>query len=138
MKKQITILAGLATLLTGCFPVTPLKPGAATIKVTPAPVPASCRYVNPVIANDINGKTQMYSSLHRLQRNEVNILKNQALKLGANVVQITSHQTTYVTNNNGSRVDTHRLVGKAYICSPQVANNLPAGILPESDVEVTK
>lgn len=92
-------------------------------------------------------KTDIYGPSHQdMQTMQVNMLKNQAVKLGANVISITNHQTKYFHHSEyiiseakvQSELDVHAMSGKAYRCSPGLLNQLtqknPSNI---SDVRLT-
>lgn len=120
-------------LLAGCSTVA-LKPGAETVKVINVPAPKSCQFLGGVVNEDVNGATQSYTSHEHLQIDQLNTLKNKALALGANVIVLTDHQTTYAQRNalrekyQGAPtitvVDTHRMAGEAYHCNSQVIDRL--------------
>ncbi len=136
MKKlnYFFILANCTILVIGCTSIQPLQPGAEKVLITSNTVPRNCHYIGQVSDNDDNGSTQIYSSHQHLQADEINRLKNKALKLDANVVMLTSHQTSYVATIDGrKRVDTHRMSGKAYFCPTNTLNDIKEGNL--SDVK---
>lgn len=117
MKKPISLLifTGFAAFIGGC--VTSLHPGAANIIVTTQPVPSSCSNLGIVASDSRNGSTHMYTSHQNIETSQINVLKNIALDLGANVVVITHHFTTYQYVHRGyTRVDIHAMSGNAYSC----------------------
>ncbi len=142
MKRNATLksamLIFLILSLSGCASV-PLNPGAENVVFTTAIVPPSCQFLRQVWSFDTNGYTTAYTSHVNLQAMEINTLKNKAYKLGANVVVLTSHLTTYIpqrpSRQNYARVDSHSLVGSAYLCPSNVFSTLPnvdaAAILDE-------
>lgn len=121
------------SMLAGCSTVA-LKPGAETIKVINAPAPKSCQFLGKVANEDVNGATQSYTSHEHLQIDQLTTLKNKAFTLGANVIVLTDHQTTYAQRNalrekyqgapKLSVVDTHRMEGLAYHCDSPVFEKL--------------
>lgn len=139
MKKSrfytLILIGTLAGLATGCASTTkPLQPGAENIVITNVPAPKSCEYVGQVSAADVNGSTQSYTSHRHLQVDQLNTLRNQALSLGANVVVLSQHQTTYdqVSVNREkfqgaakvTVVDKHIMAGNAYLCNADTLNKL--------------
>lgn len=125
MKKSVNLLViiNCAIVISGC--TSALAPGAEKVLLTTQPVLDNCHYVGQVSARDINGATQMYTSHQHLQMDQMNHLKNQALTLGANLVVVTDHQTTYVKARHiEKRVDTHAMTGNAYICPANTLNKI--------------
>ncbi|QLH42415.1 MAG: DUF4156 domain-containing protein [Coxiellaceae bacterium] len=93
--------------------------------MTTQTAPKSCSYVGQVSAYDVNGSTQMYTSHKNLQADQINVMKNQALKLGANVIVVGVHQTTYMKRREGTLlVDTHNMSGNAYVCPANALNRI--------------
>lgn len=124
MKKSIALLTiiGVNSFMAGCTSAGSLQPGADKIVMATQSVPKSCRYLRQVSSSDINGSTQMYTSHKHLQADEINAMRNQALKLGANVVVVTDHRTTYVKRRSGTLVDVHEMSGNAYACPANALN----------------
>jgi hypothetical protein len=116
----------IAGTVTGCASV-PLDPGAENVKVVNGSVPKSCKVLGAVNSQDINGATVSVTSHENLMQMQLNSIRNQANKLGANLVLLTKHQTTYgynsvdygPTNNehNSNNVNTHEMNGQAYQCN---------------------
>lgn len=125
MKQKLLIgfLGMTAVGLVGCSTVAP-QPGADTIKVTQRAVPTGCQFMGNLSNEDTNGATHSYTSHAHLEVDQLNTLKNDALKRGANVLMLTQHQTTYVNqrqSDNGrmpafTGVGTHAMAAKAYRC----------------------
>jgi hypothetical protein len=126
-------------LLSGCASFVALKPGAEKVIFTTSTVPQSCRLLGQISSADKNGVSTSYTSHANLQTMEINTLKNKAVSLGANVVMLTHHQTTYEESGLSlsqrvpknirdipryPRVDIHQLVGSAYVCSPSVLSSV--------------
>lgn len=143
---SLAIAIGSVVFVAGCVSNKPLQSGAEAIRVTTQTVPTSCQYVGTVSAGDSNGSSQMFNSHEHLLTDEMNTLKNQALPLGANVIVMTNHQTTYYASPSsqspsvGARkmgsstepmLNRHALAGKAYRCDSAIANRLTSSILEE-------
>ncbi len=139
MKKThfytLILIGTLAGLATGCASTTkPLQSGAENVVITNVPAPKSCEYVGHVSATDTNGSTQSYTSHRHLQVDQLNTLRNQALSLGANVVVLSQHETTYAQVNAAREkyqgaakvtvVDKHIMSGNAYLCHADTLNTL--------------
>lgn len=87
---------GFAFLLIGCA-VASLKPGAEKITLSTEPAPKSCKFLTSLTGKH---KSQFQSAM--------NDIRNQALDLGANYVQMENKQ------NDGSHIT---VIGNAYHCS---------------------
>lgn len=137
-KLKLAMCSFLVMSLYGCASV-PLNPGAENVVFTTAIVPPSCQFLRQVWSYDTNGYTTAYTSHVNLQAMEINTLKNKAYKLGANVVVLTSHLTTYAHQRSSQEsyplVYSQSLVGGAYLCPSNVLSTLPnvdaAAILDE-------
>jgi hypothetical protein len=137
VKISLATVGFLSLLLSGCASFVALKPGAEKVIFTTSTLPQTCRLLGQVSSGDKNGVSTNYISHANLQAIEINTLKNKAVSLGANVVVLTHHQTTYAERGlpedvpkflrntpKYMRVDVHLLVGKAYICPSKVLTTL--------------
>lgn len=79
-------------------------------------------------------KNDIYGPSHQtVQDAQLNQLRNQAVRLGANVVYVTSHKTKYYEHPeyiiaDGKmqwELDSHSIQGVAYMCSKNVYSQLP-------------
>jgi hypothetical protein len=119
---RLGVMAGFMGILSGCTSVT-LQPGAERVRVTSIPLAKDCQLLGTVSSEDINGEPAFtaHSTVHAyMQSNEIKDLKNQALKLGANVVLVTQHDFMDFTmpHQNTNVVEKkHHMVGNAYRCS---------------------
>jgi hypothetical protein len=138
ISTAIFLLTGL---LTSCASTVQLEPGAENVKVMTGAIPKSCQLRGNVGVS----QTDIYGPTHKSKQNEqINTLRNQAARMGANVVSITSHQTTYyahpeyiISEGKAQReLGAHAMNGKAYRCSPQVVNQLSQKTYPLSDVRL--
>lgn len=128
MKQHFYILAlgAIGLSLFSCSEITPLKTGAKDVVITSTSSLPHCKALGNVKVNDVNGNTIDYTSHKNLDQEAANSLRNDALKLGGNVVVITGHDTTYSSEN---QVDSHEVDGKVYSCP---TNELPKWItIPE-------
>jgi hypothetical protein len=108
------IIAGFMGFLSGCTFVT-LQPGAERVHVTSTPIAKNCLLVGTISSENISAA----SSHAYMQSNEIKDLKNQALKLGANMVVLTQHDFRDFTvphMNNAQITTKHLMVGNAYRC----------------------
>lgn len=131
MKKRFLSMSVilLAGLMTGCASTVQPEPGAENVKVMTGAVPKSCQFRGNVGV----GQTEIYGPSHKAKQEEqINTLRNQAMRLEANVVSITSHRTKYYHHPEyiipeGKmqwELDAHAMSGKAYRCSSQIVNQL--------------
>lgn len=99
------------------------------IKVTTGAAPRSCQFRGNVGV----GQTDIYGPTHKQKENEqLNSLKHQANRLGANVIVLKSHQTRYyahpeyiISEGRAQReLGAHAMNGKAYRCSYGVLSKI--------------
>lgn len=138
MKKQslpfLFCCVGLA--LSSCA-VTHLKPGAENVFVTDgAHAPTDCKELGQVIAYDTNGSSVTYTSHERLQKYQLDTLRNKTVGLGGNVLSITNDQTTYADSHDKEPdlVDTHLMQGNVYRCSAAALKHIVTTDKPDSDL----
>lgn len=146
MKKRY--LAGLVLLetllLTSCASVAPLSPAAERVQIFSGDtVPKVCQLKGSVAIQESN----IYGPSHlSVQERQINALKEQAAKLGANTALITKHNTKYYPRpeyliSEGKAVkelDAHAMSGKAYRCPSQVQARLShSKAVAISDVQTT-
>lgn len=112
--KTILALASLATLM-GCA-ATAVLPGAQRVEiVNETPDRGKCRFIAEVVGSQGNWITGDITSNKNLMIGARNELRNEAFKLGGNVVYI---QDMKNTNAHGSLGTTNTTaVGKAYTCT---------------------
>ncbi|MCD6048338.1 MAG: hypothetical protein K0S08_1985 [Gammaproteobacteria bacterium] len=117
----LTLLAGL----TGCTSLTSINPGADKIVITKQAAPSACQYLGSLRSDDINGVTYAYASDDDMDKREVIELKNQAQKLGANLIAVTHETESYSKNKEGQPATLNQqfTTGEAYRC--------PVKILPK-------
>lgn len=112
-------MMAVAIMLAGCSSISTLEPGAEHVRVGRGPVPKGCQ-----LRGNVSSSSEYIplSSHKSVMEGQLNSLKNQALKLGANLVIVTGHQTDYYSDiivstaeiNRG--IDTHAMTGQAYLC----------------------
>jgi hypothetical protein len=111
----LLLVTGVAMGLAGCASSTsvPVASAAANIQVTTTPPPAmsSCRYVGQVLSQNVTGSPQHPLTL---DPGEINVIKNAAAQLGANVVVVSPYNTTSATVNGRN---THNVLADAYSCA---------------------
>lgn len=148
-KVQLFYKPLIACLLSGLLgacvsAITPMNPGAENIKVSTAAAPkVDCQFLGKIGSSHENGRDQSYTSHENLQADELNIMRNQALNLGANLMVITEHKTIYgkqivaKENFQGAAqvkiVDWHSMAGNAYRCSAAALNR----IVPATPAELS-
>ena len=112
--KPILALASLATLM-GCA-ATATLPGAQNVEiVSEAPDRSKCRFIAEVVGSQGNWITGDITSNKNLIIGARNELRNEAHKLGGNVVYIQEMKNTNAHKSLGTTNTT--AVGKAYACA---------------------
>ncbi len=110
-------LFSLAGMLTSCSN-TVLNPNAERVAVVTA-VPKNCQFRGNV---DSGTSHQRISSHENIHRDQTNIMKNQAVQLGANTIYIVSHKIDYYSNyivssgDSVREIQSHQMSGRAYYC----------------------
>lgn len=129
LMKRILTLSAAAALLASCASI-PLDPQAARIIASPNPAPKSCKYLGQIVGNQGNFFTGDFTSNRNLEEGAMHDLKNQAVKIGANYIQLVTnragvtgsmHGTTgyngYVSGHSTQTNVTN--LGNAYKCAPK-------------------
>ena len=123
----------ISCFLVGCGPRT-LNMGAENIHLYDSRNMKSCKFVGDIVNPSVHADLYLSSSVEDLQKDDINFLKNEGAKLGANVVVLVSHasyetklklyggkaaqQPRFITINE------HSIIGKAYNC--------PSGLVPNT------
>lgn len=123
--KIIFLLATTITL-TSCASVS-LEPQAQNVHIAVGSVPKGCN-----LRGDVDGVTNNapMASHESTEITQSTVLRNQAAKLGANVIFVTTHKTVLypqfiVTLGDWiPALDTHTVDGKAYYCSSSALNQM--------------
>jgi hypothetical protein len=128
--KDMKILFILFVLLTtgfivGCGPRN-LEAGAENINVMPykAFIPKNCKFLGQISGTNVHANMDLTSSQQNLALDHINFLKNEAKRLGANVVlfdqpQLIDKPIFLGKSSHRMIVTTHNILGSAYICPPQ-------------------
>lgn len=132
----------LSGTLMSCSTIT-LGPQAQNVQIAVGSVPKGC-----VLRGDVDGVTHNapMASHESMEITQSTVLRNQAAKLGANVIFVTTHKTVYYPQFIVSlgdwvpALDTHTVDGKAYYCSSNALNQMKhKGLSHVSEVEtITK
>jgi Domain of unknown function (DUF4156) len=109
-------------LVAGCSPV-PLSPEARQVRIVTSD-PSGCQYLGEVTGNQGNSFTGGFTSNADLETGARNDMKNQALRLGANTIQLLSTRAGQTGNmsmakgSGGGSVEQTNVtyVGGAYRC----------------------
>jgi hypothetical protein len=115
-SSQWIILIISIGLLTGCES---LLPGTENIQLTKFHPPSSCQFRGDVDSGVAKARLVSHQKIEEMQ---IVTLKNQALKLGGNVIEIPQHETTYYLPYVPPRfpltpeLKTHRMQGRTYHC----------------------
>lgn len=127
-------------LLAGCVAAKQPEPSRDTVKIIAGGVYKNCHLQGKVSISEEN----IYGPSHRVvQEKQLDQLRSQAVKLGANVINITSHKTKYYEHPeyiiaDGKfqwELDAHAISGLAYRCPTDALRNInSAGSKKISDV----
>ena len=112
--KLITILV-LPILVNGCAATQVLKEARSVELVNEKPNTSKCKFVGEIVGSQGNWFTGDLTSNKDLVIGARNELRNEAYKLGANVVYIQDMKNTNAWGSAGTTNTT--AVGKAYKCS---------------------
>ncbi|MHB1948630.1 MAG: DUF4156 domain-containing protein [Gammaproteobacteria bacterium] len=107
-----------------------LEPGAENIGVIPdhhAQIPSGCKFLGKISGNNIHSEN-VFISQKALEQDDINFLKNESNKLGANVVTFNQHQVIVTEHQSYQpkhqlrkyNVTTHNVEGNAYLCPRDV------------------
>lgn len=134
--KKLGFLFSLSGIIAGCATAS-FAPGTESVNIAIGSAPKNCQ-----LRGDVNsGIARAPIASHiDVQKSQLTLLKSQAAKMGANVVFVTTHRTTYYphflvsTGSIESELDTHHMSGKAYLCSSDTLNQLNKNTSKVSDV----
>ena len=119
----------ISVFLVGCAPRT-LNAGAQNVHLYDYLAPKSCKFMGDIVNSNVHGDLYLGSSVADLQKDDVNFLKNEGAKLGANVVVLVSHESYGIEKKRLGKhpstitINEHSVMGRAYYCS--------SGLMPES------
>lgn len=128
MKKKFFLGFLLAGFIVSSASAIPVE-SRGSIKVTTGTVPKGCQFRGNVSI----GQTDIYGPSHKeKEKEQLNNLRHQASRLGANVVVLRSHQTRYyahpeyiISEGRAQReLDAHAMSGKAYRCNYDVLSKI--------------
>lgn len=130
MNKVIISVFIFLTLnaIIGCVPRT-LEPDAKNVAIAydqNNQIAKTCQFLGKVSNKDVHGKELQFTwGLEKnLEIDDINFLKNEGLKLGANVVVFEKHQILIERHNRaGGRhtdISMHVIEGSAYRCTSQM------------------
>lgn len=125
MNKTLSLIA-VSIFISSCASI-PADPQTARIIASPNPAPQGCKYMGQVVGNQGNFFTGGFTSNRNLEEGAMNDLKNKAVKLGANYIQIVTNRagvTGSMSGNgsymSGSSEQTNVTnLGNAYLCAPK-------------------
>ncbi len=124
MKNIFFSLSALliSGFIVGCAPRS-LNAGAENVHLSDYMVPKSCKFMGDIMNSNVHGDLYLESSIADLQKDDINFLKNEGAKLGANIVILTSHVShetkikAYGKTPRSITVNEHSVIAKAYRCS---------------------
>jgi hypothetical protein len=108
MKSTIFILLSLL-FLSGCSARNTLLPSAKEIRVyDDLPAHLQCRYIDEIVGSEANVMTYLFVSNYDITVGARNALRNKALKLGGNTVEVQDADFVYATSTV--------FIGQVYDC----------------------
>jgi len=108
MKSTIFILLSLL-FLGGCSARNTLLPSAKEIRVyDDLPAHLQCRYIDEIVGSEANVLTYLFVSNYDITVGARNSLRNKALKLGGNTVEVQDADFVYATSTV--------FIGQVYDC----------------------
>lgn len=111
MKTIALILFGFF-LLSGCSAKNILSPKAKYVRIYDTlPANLNCKYKDEIIGSEANMITFFFMSNHDMTAGARASLRNQAVKLGGNSVEIQSADFMYQTSTT--------FIGQVYDCQPK-------------------
>lgn len=132
MRFIISISAFMLTALAlaSCAPRT-LEPGSETVKVSyNASIARNCKFKGDVTLENIHGDMLITASQQERELDDINFLKNEGKRLGANLVVLAKHDQIVTEQKNLSskphlsrRSVTYDIQGKAYLCPTNIAQS---------------
>lgn len=114
----------MIVLIAGCGP-RKLNPGTENIYLYPQ-APKSCKFIGYVTDSNVHGNMDLQSSAQDLKKDDINFLKNESARLGANVVVLGEHNTNVVQRSRGGKnakyypYYKHNINANAYLCPPEI------------------
>jgi len=116
IKALIYIM--FTVLLSACGPDT-LKTGAENVIITNDPPDKSCKFIKQIHGHQGNAITAHFTSNPNIQLGSLNMVRNEAVKCGANYVElINANQSWHTIHGSGGEVGM-QFIGNAFRCSPQ-------------------
>lgn len=131
MNKWLAVTA-LTLLVTSCSAI-PLDPQANHILVSPHPAPKGCRFVGQVFGNQGNSFTGAWTSNLELEKGAMNDMRNQALKIGANYVELLNSRSG-ITGSGQIAGDKNGMAGFSSSEQTNITNSGNAYICPASAI----
>jgi len=98
LRQPHFFLGAILTLLLGCA-ATQLMPGGDKVIVSQLSVPQGCKYLGAVVGTEGGPFIGIWTSNQNLSQGALNDLKNKALGLGANFVQLEAEKPDFTRFN---------------------------------------
>ena len=111
---RLIAISLLGVSVAGCASVALLPEAERVELVNEPPDRSACEFVGEVVGSQGNWATGDFTSNENLVVGARNELRNEASKLGANVVHVQDHKNTSADGSLGTTNTT--IVGKAYRC----------------------
>ena len=132
-NSKKAVFAGLiASMLSACA-ATKLNPGAERIIVSRNAVPKSCKFLGAVIGEQGGAFTGGYTSNKNLAQGALNDMRNKALELGGNYVQLETDRAG-VTGSGSMNVNRGSIFGSSHSAQTDVTQTGNAYRCPPEDI----
>lgn len=123
----------VAVYISGCAPRT-LNPGSekVTIRFYSPAVVKNCKFMGEIFSESIHRDLSLTSSQQEMELDDINFLKNEGKKLGANTVTVLRHDQVISERKRygkhkfmGNKLSvTYEIQGRAYSCPSTVIQSL--------------
>jgi hypothetical protein len=112
-RKFIGLIVSFS--MVGCAAAS-LKPGAEKIRISNQE-PKNCKFLGEISGSQGNAIVGGWTSNENLELGARNEMKNKALDLGANVIQLLTSADGSTIGQYGGSKTSHSLMGNAYLCN---------------------
>lgn len=123
-RRSLSLILSISLFIYGCGPRS-LRSGAENVQIYSYHAHKSCRFLGDIINPSVHKNLNLSSSIEDIQKDDMNFLKNEGARLGANVVIISNHHTYQTKIKRYGRqiilkgdltINEHYIEAKAYIC----------------------
>lgn len=101
--------------------------------------PKSCKFLGYITNPNVHGNSALGASNQDLKKDDINFLKNEGSKLGANVVVLNTHTRNEIKRRAGGKTPIyttsieHNVSASAYLCPPSMLHKAKQGVNIQED-----